>query len=118
LKATLLKKRFLLTIAILMATIFVDRGLSNIGSVPFRKDLSMFPKSLGDWQAVREDKIDEAAMKLLQVDDYVMRMYKNSKGEGIYLYRVLFFAARRKRDPFAAAVPSGFGLDSNLTENP
>ena len=51
-----------------------------------RKSLSEFPKELGDWTAISEQKMDSGSMNILQVDDYFMRNYRNSKGEIIGLY--------------------------------
>jgi EpsI family protein len=51
-----------------------------------RKSLAEFPKSLGDWTAFSDQQLDKQSMEILQVDDYFMRNYRNSKGEVIGLY--------------------------------
>jgi len=51
-----------------------------------RKSLADFPKELGDWTTISEQKIEGRSMEILQVDDYFMRNYRNSKGEIIGLY--------------------------------
>lgn len=60
-----------------------------------RKSLTEFPKSLGDWRAVDEQKIDNQSMKILNVDDYIMRSYRNSNGEVIGLY-IGYFKSQRE----------------------
>lgn len=60
-----------------------------------RKNLSDFPKQLGDWTAVSEHAIDGRSMEILQVDDYFMRSYRNSKGEIIGLY-IGYFKSQRE----------------------
>jgi EpsI family protein len=48
--------------------------------------LSRFPKAIRDWKVIREQSIGEASMAVLQVDDYIMRNYSNSKGDILGLY--------------------------------
>jgi EpsI family protein len=51
-----------------------------------RKSLAEFPKELGDWSAISDQRMDDGSMRILQVDDYALRNYRNSKGEIIGLY--------------------------------
>jgi EpsI family protein len=60
-----------------------------------RKSLAEFPKELGDWAVVSEHKIEGRSMKILQVDDYITRDYRNSKGEVIGLY-IGYFKSQRE----------------------
>lgn len=60
-----------------------------------RKSLADFPKVLGDWTAISEQKIEGRSMEILQVDDYFMRNYRNSKGEVIGLY-IGYFKSQRE----------------------
>jgi EpsI family protein len=60
-----------------------------------RKSLAEFPKSLGDWAVVSDQQIDNRSMEILQVDDYFMRNYRNSKGEIIGLY-IGYFKSQRE----------------------
>ena len=59
-----------------------------------RKSLAEFPKTLGDWTTVSEQKIEGRSMEILQVDDYFVRNYRNSKGETIGLYMGYFKSQR------------------------
>jgi EpsI family protein len=60
-----------------------------------RKSLAEFPKELGNWVAISEQKIEGRSMEVLQVDDYFMRNYRNSKGEIIGLY-IGYFKSQRE----------------------
>jgi EpsI family protein len=60
-----------------------------------RKSLAEFPKELGDWAVVSEHKIEGRSMEILQVDDYITRDYRNSKGEVIGLY-IGYFKSQRE----------------------
>jgi EpsI family protein len=60
-----------------------------------RKSLADFPKQLGDWGTVNEQKIEGRSMEILQVDDYFLRNYRNSKGDLIGLY-IGYFKSQRE----------------------
>jgi len=60
-----------------------------------RKSLAEFPTQLGDWTAVSEQKMEQRSMEILQVDDYIVRNYRNSKGEIIGLY-IGYFKSQRE----------------------
>jgi len=60
-----------------------------------RKSLAEFPMELGDWVAISDHKMDDGSMRVLLVDDYFMRNYRNSKGEVIGLY-VGYFKSQKE----------------------
>jgi EpsI family protein len=78
--------RFVLTILILLVAAGVNYLFSKPDVSLPRKSLSEFPKILGDWTIVGEQQIDDKTMKILQVDDYIVRNYRNSRGEIVGLY--------------------------------
>ena len=78
--------RYILTIVILLIGAALNHYFSSPDISLPRKSLAEFPKSLGDWKVVTDQKIDKQSMEILQVDDYFMRNYRNSKGEVIGLY--------------------------------
>lgn len=84
---------------IVIILLFAAGGINAYFSKPDislpRKSLSEFPQTFGDWAAVAEHEIDGQSMKILQVDDYIMRDYRNSKGERISLY-IGFFKSQRE----------------------
>ena len=79
--------RFILVIVILLAGAGVNDHFSRPDAVFPRKSLSEFPRTLGGWSMVSDQQIDDKAIKILQVDDYFVRQYRNLKGDilGIYI---------------------------------
>ena len=86
---------FILTIVILL----VAAGFNHYFSKPDislpRKSLAEFPKEVGDWTAISDQRMDDGSMRILQVDDYFVRNYRNSKGEIIGLY-IGYFKSQRE----------------------
>ena len=87
--------RFILTIVILLAAAALNHYFSKPDISLPRKSLAEFPKELGDWVAISDQRMDDQSMKVLQVDDYFMRNYRNSKGEVIGLY-IGYFKSQRE----------------------
>jgi EpsI family protein len=87
--------RYILTIVILLAAAAANHYFSQPDISLPRKSLAEFPKSLGDWAAVSDQKIGKQSMEVLQVDDYFMRNYRNSKGEIVGLY-IGYFKSQRE----------------------
>ena len=87
--------RFYITIALLLTATIANQVFSAPETELTRRPLSDFPKALGDWRAINENKIDEGSMAVLQVDDYIMRTYTNGKGETIGLY-IGYFEVQRE----------------------
>src|SRR4030067_2724449 len=87
--------RYILTIVILLAAAALNHYFSSPDISLPRKSLAEFPKELGDWAAISEQKIDDQSMKVLQVDDYFMRNYRNSNGGVIGLY-IGYFKSQRE----------------------
>jgi EpsI family protein len=79
-------RRYVLTISILIAAIIVSNLPSSQEPVLNRKSLKEFPSEIGNWLSLRDQRIDNSTMAVLQVDDYIMRTYSNGKGEAISLY--------------------------------
>lgn len=90
-----MKFRFVLTVAILLAAAGLNYYFSKPDIFLPRKSLAEFPKTLGDWTTISEQKIDDGSMRILQVDDYFMRYYRNSNGEIIMLY-IGYFESQRE----------------------
>jgi EpsI family protein len=60
-----------------------------------RKSLAEFPKELGDWAAISEQKMEGRSMEILQVDDYFIRNYRKPNGDVIGLY-IGYFKSQRE----------------------
>jgi EpsI family protein len=78
--------RFLITIVLLLATAAANYGFSRPEAEITRRPLKEFPSKLGEWQMIGEQAIDEQSMRVLLVDDYLMRSYRNAKGDIVHLY--------------------------------
>lgn len=78
--------RFLITIALLVATAAANYSFSRPEAQIARQPLKQFPSTIGEWQMIGEQAIDEKAMAVLLVDDYLMRSYRNAKGDIVNLY--------------------------------
>ncbi len=87
--------RFILTILILLAAAALSYYFSKPDTSLPRKSLAEFPKQLGDWTAISEQTIEGRSMEILQVDDYFVRNYRNSKGNIIGLY-IGYFKSQRE----------------------
>lgn len=84
---------------IVIILLFVAGSINAYFSKPeislLRKSLAEFPRTIGDWKVIAEHEIGEGSMKVLQVDDYIMRDYQNSNGEIIGLY-IGYFKSQRE----------------------
>jgi len=80
---------------VLLAGVFADAYFSRPEATPDRKSFRSFPDRFGDWNSVREHRINDRSMEILKVDDYVMRDYRNSRGEEINLY-IGYFNSQRE----------------------
>ena len=87
--------RFYITIALLLTATIANQVFSAPEAELTRRPLSEFPKVIGDWRAINENKIDEGSMAVLQVDDYMMRTYTNKQEETIGLY-IGYFEVQRE----------------------
>jgi EpsI family protein len=92
-------KTSFLKLGIVLALVWAAIGLNAYFSKPEislpRKNLKEFPRILGDWKTIKDYQIDEGAMKILNVDDYIMRDYVSEKGERIGLY-IGYFKSQRE----------------------
>jgi len=87
--------RVLTIVVILLATTSLNGSFSASESELSRKSLKDFPKAIGDWKMISDQLIDEKAMNVLLVDDYIMRTYENRTGDVVHLY-VGYFKTQRE----------------------
>ncbi len=66
-----------LTIALLLAIQFMPRGVPKAEG----QTLNKVPTVLGDWNLLQEYSVGEAALRELQPDEYLARIYVNPQGE-------------------------------------
>jgi EpsI family protein len=87
--------KFIIVIVVLLLGAALNDYLYKPDITLPRRSLSELPKALGDWTMISEQQIDDKAMKILQVDDYLFRTYRNSKGEVMGLY-IGYFKSQRE----------------------
>jgi EpsI family protein len=87
--------KFIIVILVLLAAAGLNHYFSKPDISLPRKSLTEFQKELGDWVTISDQRMDDQSMKVLQVDDYFMRNYRNSKGEVIGFY-VGYFKSQRE----------------------
>ncbi len=87
--------KFIIVIFVLLVAAALNYYLGKPDISLERKGLAEFPRELGNWTAISDEKIDRQSMAVLQVDDYLMRNYRNSKGEIIGLY-IGYFKSQRE----------------------
>lgn len=81
--------------AIILAAALVNYGLSRPEAEIGRLPLNNFPVNIGPWTSLGEQVIDDNAMALLRVDDYIMRNYTNDSKEIMGLY-IGYFKTQRE----------------------
>ena len=87
--------RFLITITLLLATAGANFSFSRPEAEIAKQPLNRFPSEIGEWQMIREHTIDDRSMTFLLVDDYLIRSYRNRKGDVVHLY-VGYFERQRE----------------------
>ena len=90
-----MKLRYILTIVILLIGAALNHYFSRPDISLPRKTLSEFPTVLGGWNAISDQRMDGGSIRILQVDDYILRNYRNSRGEIIGLY-VGYYKSQRE----------------------
>jgi len=78
--------RFMIVIFVLILAVALNYIPSSQEAALPRRSLENFPSRIGDWKLFEEQRIDDASLAVLQVDDYLVRSYTNSKGEFLTLY--------------------------------
>jgi len=78
---------------LLLGIAAVHSPLQSAGA-PARESLAGFPVSLGDWRCIREQRMNPDTMRVLQVDDYLMRDYEGPDGALVSLYIGYFLEQR------------------------
>ena len=87
-------KRTFTAVVLLLAAAVANYGLARPEAKLARSSLQGFPTVIGDWSLVGNNGLEEDVLKMLQVDDYLMRSYANSRGQVIGLY-IGYFETQR-----------------------
>jgi len=77
-------------LAVIAITLLLSFGLriwlSAVPLTPNRESLSNFPRQVGPWTMVREEKLDDSVSDVLKADDYVVRSYREENGQEAGLF--------------------------------
>ncbi len=109
----------LLLVLILMGGLLVN-AWQYLGEAHIeRKELKDFPKQVGTWQQTGGDQIfDKQTMSVLRASDYVMRDYRNDRGD-IGNFYVGYYATQRDgasyHSPLNCLPGSGWEMTSPAT---
>ena len=87
--------KFAAVVIILLSGAALNHYFSKPDISLARKTLSEFPTVLGGWNAISDQRMDDGSMRILQVDDYFVRNYRNPKGEIVGLY-IGYFKSQRE----------------------
>jgi len=81
-------------LVVLVVTSILTMSLGQREAITFeRKTFDIFPMQIGEWQGQRE-KIDDAALDLLHLDDYLMTNFKNDSTGDVVNFYVAFYEAQ------------------------
>lgn len=80
-----ISKEFIVSILLLTVFGVLMRNLSHGEEIPLRKNFSHFPLELSRWSG-KELGLKKDVLKVLKVDDYMMRQYGDPRGLQLGLY--------------------------------
>jgi EpsI family protein len=78
-------REFLLSMALLTAAAIFLQPMSRGEVVPLRKNLADFPLPIDAWTGI-PSLLEPDILRVLRLDDYLMRQYSHAKGPPIGLY--------------------------------
>ena len=86
-----MEKRFFLRVGILciafLCCYFIINFVSHVKAIPLKTPLYIsFPKKIAEWKSTENQIMDPKVARILHVDDYIWRRYKNEKGEILDVY--------------------------------
>jgi EpsI family protein len=77
---------FYVAIAVLIAGIALVQRVPHGKSMPLQKDFTAFMYDIGEWKGQDQPPMDPKTLNVLRVDNYLDRVYENSKKNWISLY--------------------------------
>jgi len=90
------KRRIWVTVGVLVAGVVLLNGLSHGEPMVAKRPLREIPLQLGDWKG--EDwPIEQRIVEAVAVDDYLNRIYRDSRGEPVGVY-VGYYGIQRTGD--------------------
>ena len=81
-----MNRRLMIPSAILLLSFGLRVWLGATPVTPVRQPLADFPRQLGNWQMLRDDKIDSDTLAVLKTDIYLQRTYQSSGGPYAFIF--------------------------------
>ena len=85
-RKTLTPHRFWLIVSLLCVTFLYINFLSTIREVPPLRNLSRFPKTLGNYSFAQDQSFSDAVIENAGMDSYLMRFFQDESGYTLGLY--------------------------------
>jgi EpsI family protein len=83
-------------VAVLLLVALLVLQLRSFGEVvPVRRSLELFPDRIGEWQGRQATNLEVEVLNILQVKDYLMRRYVDTRGSSVWLYMAYWASQRR-----------------------
>jgi EpsI family protein len=79
------RREWLVALVILVAAGYFLRSISHGEETPLHRSLADFPLHIGPWSG-NEQGLEADVLRVLKVDDYMMRQYQSEQGLPIGLY--------------------------------
>jgi EpsI family protein len=89
--------RLLIVTAFLLATAGYLARASRAEAVPTRESLDSCPLSIADWSGQHAGDFDENTLAVLGPDEYLNRVYRNTRGKPVGLY-IGYYGSQRQGD--------------------
>jgi EpsI family protein len=108
-------RRFIIVSVILVSAIIYNSVFTCKEVSLDRKRFADFPVLVGDWKSVGDQAIGESSMKVLLVDDYLLRTYINKDSKVINLYIGYFYHQREGKQihsPRQCLPGAGFTIEN------
>lgn len=86
------RPRVIIILLLFTLTFVLLQDVTGIHRTPIKQELSNFPVTLDEWQAVSSRESTEGVIKLLGVDDYIEYNYIGISGEQINFYAAYYEA--------------------------
>jgi EpsI family protein len=108
-----MNRRVFVVMVTLVLSFSLRVWLSATPLFPHRESLAGFPTQTGPWTMVGQTTIDDATAGVLKADDYVLRAYRDEKGEQVDLF-IAYYKTQKAGDsmhsPKNCLPGSGWGI--------
>lgn len=110
--------RYYITIILILTTAAANYAFSRPQPELPRRPLREFPKIIDGWKSMGDQFMDDGSMRVLKVDDYIMRTYVNARGEMLGLYIGYFktqYEGKQVHSPRQCLPGAGWDISENKT---